>query len=370
MRVDRSAAGAGRGIGLRGWARAGLLGACMGHGCVGMPPDPPARAEGSSTDPSTTTTTGVEGATSGAEGTATVDEGTSGLEGTTGPALTCGNGVVDEGEECDGIAGDGTTCESLGHHPGALGCTTACTYDTSRCAPPGMVLVAAGEFTMGSDLDDEQPIRVVTLDDFWIDETEVTVAEYTACVEAGVCVAPPMGGTYNYGVAERAEHPVNGVDRLGALTFCGWVDGGTRRLPTEAEWEKAARGTDARTYPWGDVPEPSCTHAVMADEGGIDGCGMAATGAVGSKPLGASPYGALDMAGNAWEWVSDWYGPYDPMATVDPTGPATGELGVLRGGAWGGASPAYFRAADRFGGDPASTNVSLGFRCAGTPSAS
>jgi formylglycine-generating enzyme required for sulfatase activity len=231
-----------------------------------------------------------------------------------------------------------------------------------------MVLVPGGEFTMGSDVaPNEQPIRVVHVDAFWIDETEVTVAEYTECVDAGACDPPPTGGFYNHGVAGREDHPINGVTWNGAQAYCGWVDGGAKkRLPTEAEWEKAAAGTDARTYPWGDSPEPSCTYVVMLNAEG-DGCGMSSTWEVGGKPLGESPYGARDMAGNVWEWVSDWHGAYDPGDTVNPSGPETGTRRVLRGGAWSYDDPDLFRAAYRADQIPTHDTFTVGFRCARTP---
>jgi formylglycine-generating enzyme required for sulfatase activity len=212
----------------------------------------------------------------------------------------------------------------------------------------------------------------VYVDTFWMDETEVTVEAYTACVDAGACTEPPTGTMENYCnwmVSGREDHPVNCVTWQRAVDYCAWAGEGTKRLPTEAEWEKAARGTDAREYPWGDSPAPSCTHVVMRDDSA--GCGMISTWPVGSKPMGDSPYGAHDMAGNVWEWVADWYGNgYDAVETNNPTGPETGVLRVVRGGSWSSLSDAnFFRAAGRLESDPTDDDEGVGFRCAWTPPA-
>jgi len=290
---------------------------------------------------------------------------------TTEPTSECGNGDVEDGEECDGADWNGATCESLGHFAGALACGAGCEFDVSGCVPPGMVLVPGGEFTMGSDMgsSDEEPVRVVQVDSFYIDQTEVTVSSFGLCVSAGVCDEPSTGGSCNWMVAGRGNHPINCVDWSEATQYCGWVGGGTKRLPTEAEWEKAARGPDARVYPWGDAPAPSCLHVVM-DAGTGGGCGMNSTMEVGSKPLGNSPYGAQDMSGNVWEWVSDWYaGSYEAGDTDNPTGPASGYSRVLRGGSWYFNRSNFFRAAGRLGVNPTSSYGYVGFRCARTPPA-
>ena len=189
-----------------------------------------------------------------------------------------------------------------------------------------MVLVPAGEFWMGcsrrdSSCDgDEKPGRKVYLDAFEIDRTEGTVAQYRACVEAGRCPHPQTDEYRNWGKSGRDDHPINGVSWSDANTYCRWAG---KQLPTEAQWEKAARGTDGRVYPWGDE-KASCRYAVM-DDGG-SGCRTFGTMPVGSKPAGASPYGALDMAGNVLEWTADWYAKhyYGKASSRNPPGAAGG----------------------------------------------
>lgn len=351
----------------RGWTSGlALIGVSEVIACVGSPPALP---ELDTQVDSVSTTTGNE-ITSSSDERATDDVSTSeamiSTEGTTqGPIAQCGNGRVEEGEECDEADWQDATCESLGRDPGTLGCTEECIFDVSGCVPRGMVLVPGGEFTMGSrDYLDEQPVRQTTVDAFWIDEFEVTTANFTQCVKAGRCDAPPTGvtgGYWNYEVAGRENHPINGVTWYGATDYCTWIGG---RLPTEAEWEKAARGIDARIFPWGGSL-PDCTLIVMDD--GTNGCGMDSTGEVGSKPLGASPNGALDMSGNVWEWVNDWYGDYDAEDTSNPNGAKDGTERVMRGGAWNDSILDNFRASNRDHLSPDEENGSVGFRCAKTP---
>ncbi len=287
-----------------------------------------------------------------------------------GPFTGCGDRVVGEGEECDGSDIQGATCLGLGYESGLLGCTEDCSFDVQGCqpVPNGMVLVPSGWFEMGSNAyADELPVRQVMVSTFWIDRTEVTAADYQECVSESACSLPWVNS--NYGVPGREDHPIDGVDWIHAMEYCGWVDGAVKRLPTEAEWEKTARGVGGQIYPWGDLPGPGCSHLVMEDDAGVAGCGNDSTWPVGSKPEGASPYGALDMAGNVAEWVDDWYANYDPKDTVNPTGPARGVfpfIKVLRGGAWSDSTPDAFRAATRqewlINGE-----LWTGFRCAQTP---
>jgi serine/threonine-protein kinase len=232
--------------------------------------------------------------------------------------------------------------------------------------PDGMILayVPAGEFAMGTPLTatqvqaDEAPRHTVMLDAFWIDRTEVTNAQYALCVVAGACTPPGKTGsatraTY-YGDSAFDAYPVIEVTWTAANSYCAWAG---RRLPTEAEWEKAARGTDARLYPWGET-------APAADLANVVG-GPGDTQAVGVLPLGASPFGALDMAGNVMEWVADVYDAhyyYDSPA-VNPAGPESGTRYVLRGGAW--AFPGVnARTARRAAADATHHDFTIGFRCA------
>ncbi|MBI3127668.1 MAG: SUMF1/EgtB/PvdO family nonheme iron enzyme [Candidatus Tectomicrobia bacterium] len=220
-----------------------------------------------------------------------------------------------------------------------------------------MVLVPKGEFIMGSPPggyifgDNEQPQRRVWLADFYIDKFEVTNQRF------GRHFTPLESymGTFTL-----PSQPVVGVSWFQARDYCARAG---KRLPTEAEWEKAARGTDGRLYPWGNEPA-NCDYAVMGME--LPACFRGyTTWAVGSHPRGASPYGAQDMAGNVMEWVADWYdgGYYRTAPLRDPKGPATGALRVLRGGAWFN-SEVLLRAAFRTGFDPRSASHGVGFRCA------
>lgn len=256
--------------------------------------------------------------------------------------------------------------------------------DCGITTPEGMVNVPAGDFQMGCAPNDincgsaEKPLHTVYLDAYDIDVHEVTNARYKACVEAGGCSAPHQSNTFfrpsYYGNAAYDNYPVLTIDWTQASTFCQW-DG--KRLSTEAEWEKAARGSvDTRIYPWGNT-KPNCTLGnffAWINEGVY--CVMD-TSAVGSSPAGASPYGVMDMAGNVWEWVNDWYQSdyYASQSSwLNPTGPASGEKRVLRGGAWDYFPPRDpYRASFRFGFPPASWNFTLppkvvyspiGFRCA------
>jgi iron(II)-dependent oxidoreductase len=183
-----------------------------------------------------------------------------------------------------------------------------------------------------------------------MDEDEVTVAEFAACVAADGCTSPNTGGVCNYGVSGREDHPVNCVDWFQAAAYCTWR---SQRLPTEWEWEWAARGRgEGRTYPWGEAA-PSCSNAVMGDGG--NGCGQNRTWEVGSKsPAGDSRDGLRDMAGNVWEWTGSWY----DVSEVSR---------VMRGSGWGDSNATFFRADYRYYDVPSFRGGGLGFRCAVTP---
>lgn len=227
-----------------------------------------------------------------------------------------------------------------------------------------MVYVPSGEFAMGSATNDptageeEKPSHAVYLSVYWIDRTEVTNGMYSLCVQAGVCRPPSQFGSATrakyYGEALYYEYPVIHVSWKDAQTYCNWA---RRRLPTEAEWEKAARGLDGRPYPWGDrTPGPA--EANFNKQVGD-------TTPVGSYLSGVSPYGALDMAGNVAEWVGDWYEKayYLISGYKNPVGPEEGEFRVQRGGSWyNGAGT--MRAAFRLWNYPELTSETIGFRCA------
>ncbi len=248
-----------------------------------------------------------------------------------------------------------------------------------------MVCVPVGEFLMGSKYadpnteDDEKPQHTVYLDAYWIDRTEVTVAQFRRFVQATGhktsaekdgwgYIASRSGWWYNArganwkrpnGVETRAldDHPVVQVSWDDAQAYCEWVGG---RLPTEAEWEKAARGTDGRIYPWGNEFEGwrlNCEESICRD-------GLHFTAPVGSFPGGASPYGALDMAGNVWEWVADRYDKewYAHSPRENPSGPASGEGRVRRGGSWYHGRDGV-RVANRRGDHPITRASDIGFRC-------
>jgi formylglycine-generating enzyme required for sulfatase activity len=212
---------------------------------------------------------------------------------------------------------------------------------------------------------DEKPYHEVNLDAFEIDKYEVTAGEYKACVDAGSCTATnaSTGSACNYGVSGKESHPIDCVHWDKAKAYCEWAG---KRLPTEAEWEKAARGTDGRKYPWGN-DSPDCEHAVMEDSSaGGNGCGTGGTMPVGSKPKGVSPYGAEDMVGNVWEWVGDWYdwSYYASSPKDNPKGPGSGEDRVWRGGSWLYSRPGDLRASRRAWYGPGDWWFCGGFRCA------
>lgn len=216
----------------------------------------------------------------------------------------------------------------------------------------GMVAVPAGTFTMGTPFGDgfpdESPEHAVAVSAFEIDAREVTVGEFEASP-----YTLPRQPEWNWG----RDQPVVNVTHAEAAEYCEWAG---KRLPTEAEWERAARGPDGRQFPWGPA------FNVGKVNSGVDGDGHAHAAPVGSFREGASPYGALDMAGNVWEWVADWYDDdyYARAPGEDPQGPERGTFRVVRGGSFEGAASLNVRAAVRMPLKGSSRRENVGFRCA------
>ncbi len=215
--------------------------------------------------------------------------------------------------------------------------------------------VPAGEFVMGNDAGwaAQKPEHEVDLEAYWIDETEITNQMYGRCVQAGGCAAPSDVSSYTrdqyYPQAAFADYPVVHVSWADADRYCRWAG---RSLPSEAQWEKAARGTDRRLYPWGN----SAPGKELLNN--FDVSFLEDTVEVGSYPEGVSPYGALDMAGNVWEWTADWFIPYpggDPAASE-----SYGQVyRLMRGGSFVDAADAT----TRYANDPTLRLYDYGFRC-------
>jgi formylglycine-generating enzyme required for sulfatase activity len=236
-----------------------------------------------------------------------------------------------------------------------------------------MVYVPAGEFTMGNDQGDadEKPSQKVNLDAFWIDQTEVTNQMYSLCVTTGACVTPTFVGSPNekiyFGNSKYDNYPVMYVNWDMAKSYCEWAG---RDLPTEAQWEKAARGPDGYIYPWGDkfdgrllnYCDKNCTERHIADKRYDDENVNLAP--VGYYKTGASVYSALDMSGNVWEWVNDWYDVY-PGGKASASSDFGQKYHVIRGGSWKN-NMHDVRSSDRWyfsvGSD--AFNAFTGFRCA------
>jgi len=234
-----------------------------------------------------------------------------------------------------------------------------------------MVFIASGPFTMGSNnegLPNERPEHTVALDAFYIDKYEVTLNLYRRFLEAEKREAPQ---TWDDEAATTVgDRPAIGMTWESAALYCKWAG---KRLPTEAEWEKAARGGDARRYPWGDM-QPFVDIAnynrgiwvseaitLVAVTSGLEGMSVRH----GLKEGGKSPFGVFHMAGNAAEWVADWYERdyYQKSPEKNPSGPASGEKRVLRGGSWADL-PTALRVTARFSAEPDFEDRTTGFRCA------
>jgi formylglycine-generating enzyme required for sulfatase activity len=219
-----------------------------------------------------------------------------------------------------------------------------------------------------------QPVHNVTLSAFELDRYEVTAAQYEACVAAGACTPAGSGSSATSGVAGKENHPINEVSWHQAEAYCQWRG---MRLPTEAEWERAAKGTVHRRFPWGDdcpmifdanhceelnwdqsPAKANCSEARCFDS-------FAQTAPVGSFPEGVSPEGVHDLAGNVFEWVADWYDPsyYSASPATDPAGPSSGSYRVARGGSHNNYGSAL-RTTVRNSYAPSHTASNLGFRCA------
>jgi len=241
-----------------------------------------------------------------------------------------------------------------------VSCSTAEKIELQTEDYAEMVLVPAGEFWMGCNEDvdkqcdsDEHSGRRVYLDSFQIEKYEVTVADYRRCVEDRRCSSNGLTSYFYCTLrsSSRDDHPINCVDWDQAKMYCEWTG---KRLPTEAEWEKAARGTDGRRYPWGNEWDSNKANV-----------GSRNTRSVGSYSTGVSSYGVHNMAGNVREWVADWYdeGYYQRSSSRNPRGPSRGFARVLRGGSWH-SETGDARASDRNWNLPRSNYVGYGFRCA------
>ena len=241
---------------------------------------------------------------------------------------------------------------------------------------PEKVFIPAGTFLRGCDPEhnggfgcpaDELPLRTIFLDAFYIDRQLRTNNEYAACVEDGACTLPSKLSSKErddyYGNPIYARYPVIFVNWLQAEAYCEWAGGS---IPTEAQWEKAARGSsDTRAFPWGDAT-PTCelSNSLIGGSGCIDD-----TTAVGSySPIANSPYGVQDLTGNVYEFMNDWYfgGYYHIAPDSNPQGPLTGTHKVRRSGAYG-SSESFLRVATRIPVNLTGSQNYLGFRCAYAP---
>jgi formylglycine-generating enzyme required for sulfatase activity len=222
-----------------------------------------------------------------------------------------------------------------------------------------VVRVEGGTFKMGSTDggEDERPVTDTSVATFDVGLTEVTVVAYRACVEQGKCTAPDEGPYCTWGKPGMDRHPINCVDWQQASAYCAFVG---KRLPTEPEWEYAARGADGRKYPWKDGP-PANQLCWNGDGNDFGKSNRQGTCAVGRYPTGASPFGVFDMAGNVWEWTASAYCPsYEGKDCSE-------DRKVIRGGGWNNVKAEYVRAQDRSSESVKTRNDNVGFRCAGTP---
>lgn len=304
--------------------------------------DTTGKTTGDSTSTTTGNTTNTTGNTTNTTGNTTVDS----TGGTTGDTT---------GNTSDGTTGGGEP--DCGNVPADMACIPAATFEMGT---------NLNSFLGQDVLPFEKPAHMVTITkSFWMDKNEVTVEDYAVCWALKVCELPVQGQGYNWGVAGKEKFPINGVNWYQAKKYCEWKG---KRLATEAEWELAARGTDGRMYPWGNA-KPTCQHVVS------DSCGTKGTQAVGSKPLGASPYGLFDMTGNVVEWCSDYFKEdyYYQSPEMDPQGPVDGTNRSVRSfmpPLYDIDTAALGRVTHRVGYSPLLQNTNpavMGIRCAQTP---
>lgn len=283
--------------------------------------------------------------------------------------------------EAGGACPEGTTCSGeFCNPPGvqASSCRGGAdagprTDGGNFVVPADMVLISdEGAFAMGcagggeACDGDETPTHNVRLSDYLIDKTEVTVGAYAECVTALACAAPTIADTNKYDPATNPDWPVTGMNRDTAAVYCAWR---MKRLPTEAEWEKAARGASGtNVYPWGDAA-PGCYDRAQFQLLG-DCTHIENPTKVGSfSSTGVSDYGLVDMSGNVWEWVSDWSGEYPAGDVTDPQGPASPpnaepNTGILRGAGWGTEFAASLRVSNRYFRPHTNRTNTYGMRCA------
>jgi formylglycine-generating enzyme required for sulfatase activity/serine/threonine protein kinase len=283
----------------------------------------------------------------------------------------------------------------------AVSAAAVTTADARTACPTGMVMAPGGKFFMGSDDGSFklwQPAHKVTLDTFCIDITEVTAAAFKSCVDAGKCDRPAAAPDYpkgesiteaeheknraaysefcNYGKSGREQHPVNCIRWELAAGYC---KAQSKRLPTEAEWEYAARGSDGRKFPWGEDPGGSAymnaagsefvrwekAHGMKPSNTMYDADdGFAGTAPVGSFPKGRTKFGADDVIGNVWEWTDDWFETYKAEETVNPKGAPAGDRKAIRGGGFNGGVQTWLNPAFRYHQLATASSHGIGFRCA------
>lgn len=246
--------------------------------------------------------------------------------------------------------------------------------DTDVFVDDKMTDVPAAEFQMGCNnaidtvcRDDENPYHKVMINAFRIDKYEVSAGDYKKCVDAGACNNNNSAELHylsftedmacNFGPEGKYTNPMNCVSWYGAKAYCEWAG---KRLATEAEWEKAARGLDGQKFPWGNDPLDK-ERAIYTSTG----TSRAGTAAIGSKETGKSPYGAYDMIGNVREWVNDWYSDtyYGKSSLNNPQGPGSSDKKSLRGGSWASDDEADLRASSRYGKAPSARDTDIGLRC-------